>query len=179
MPTERGFTLVELVLAIAIVSIALLFVVMGVKRGGEQGNSALWQAKAVELANALMDEIHSKRYDENSALDSPCKAFAVSASLPDCSVTLGRDGAETRAVYNDSDDIHGFNTVDGGDTLEDLLGNDLESLRRYAGYGVSVAVGYAGGDFGRPTEDLKRITIDIFPPGQDNAVRFSAYRGNY
>ena len=173
MPTERGFTLIELVVTIAVLAIALLFVVQGGKRGAEQGNSALWQSKTLGLATALMDEIHSKRYDENTALDQPC-----SAALDPCSAVLGPEEASPE-LYDDSDDLHGFNSRDGGDSLNDLLGGDLAAQRRYAGYAVSVAVSYAGGDFGRSNEDLKRITLYIFPPGQSLSVAFSSYRGNY
>jgi len=178
MRTERGFTLIELVITIAVLAIALLFVAQGVKRGGEQGNSALWQVKTVELAMMLMDELHGQRYDEATALDQPCRDAGVTASLAPCGVTLGPEEA-SRDLYDDSDDLHGFNSRDGGDSLNDLLGGDLETQRKYAGYAVSVAVSYAGADFSRAPQDLKRITLYIFPPGQELSVAFSSYRGNY
>lgn len=179
MRIERGFTLVELVITIAIMAIALLFVVQGIKRGAEQGNSALWQVKAVQLAVALLDQQSSKRYDEASELDQPCRDSSVTApSLAVCSALLGPEEA-SRDLYDDVDDLHGFNSRDGGDNLNDLLGGDLEAQRQYAGYAVSVAVSYVGSDFGRASQDLKRVTLYIFPPGQDLSVAFSSYRGNY
>lgn len=61
-----GFTLIEIVMIIVVVSIAIptLLIVLG--QGARQGVNAELEVSATNVAQALMEEIRSKRWDENN-----------------------------------------------------------------------------------------------------------------
>jgi len=93
--TDKGFTLIEIVLIIVIVAIAIpaLLIILGQET--RQGVDAELQVKASNVAQALMEEIKTKSWDEN--LPIPPGAYS----------TLGIDGGETAgntSTYDDVDD---------------------------------------------------------------------------
>lgn len=100
---KKGFTLIEVVMIIVILGIIMpgimLYFITGVK------DSAIPQRRttAIFLAEALMEEIKSKRWDENTGVitfDSTCS----NATFP---ITTEE---ATRNLYDDVDDFHGLNT---------------------------------------------------------------------
>ena len=167
----RGFTLVELVVTLVVISIVLLGVTYALSFAFRHQSDGLWQAKAVTLAQSYVEEIMARRYDEATPLGGvpPCSP----ATLP-CT-GIGADG-EGRTGFDDVDDYHG---------LDEQPPLDSEGVPRadYAGYRVQVAVAYLTpaqvGDFALddPT-DAKRITVRVTPPGK-SAMAFSMLRANY
>jgi len=171
----KGFTLVELVITIAVLSIALLAVAQSLQFSAQFGADTLWQTKTVELVQAYADEIQTKRFDENTPVGG-VPACDSDASAASCSLTLGADATEQRSGgINDYDDVDDYNDLDKTPPV-DSQGN----LRTdYAGYRVRVTVSYAGTDLGLPNNsDAKLIAITITPPGQ-SSLPFSVYRGNF
>jgi MSHA pilin protein MshD len=63
---ECGFTLIELVVTMLIISIAALGVMYSLSLGLRHQSDAIWQPKAVALAGSYMEEILGRRYDEQS-----------------------------------------------------------------------------------------------------------------
>lgn len=94
---KRGFTLIEVIMIIVVVSIAIptLLIVLG--QGARQGVNAELEISATNVAQALMEEIKSKNWDQNSPI--PPGAYSI----------LGIDGGETAGIpstYNDVDDYN-------------------------------------------------------------------------
>ncbi len=168
--TVAGFTLVELVVTIAVMAIALLGVAYSLQFSAQHAADPLWQTKTVALVQAYSDEIFTKRYDELTPVGGvpACNPCTLAAKL-------GADDAEVRDggvnSFDDVDDYHGL----------DEQPRDAQGALRpaYAGYRMMVTVTYAGAALGLARdESAKQITLTVTPPGQQ-PLPFSVYRSNF
>ena len=178
--TIRGFTLVELVITIAVMSVALLGVAYSLQYSAQHGADTLWQTKTVELAQAYSDEIISKRFDELTPVGGVPSCGSCSAAS-----TFGRgkdDSTEVRGLLSGAA-TNNFDDVDDYHGLDDNPPIDAQGAVRseYAGYRVQVTVSYAGTELGLiDNHNAKRIQILVTPPITPlTAVPFSVYRSNY
>jgi MSHA pilin protein MshD len=187
-----GFTLVEMIVTIVILAIALVGISSMVSFGTSNSANTLVQTPAIALANAYIDEIMGRRFDERSAASglNPCSGFTggdrctldASAAPDYCASTLGRDGGEPlgeRDRYDDVDDYNGLSEGDGtGLAIADAEGNPRTD---YENFHVAVSVRYAGDDegLGLHCTDAKLITVTVTTRDQQDGWRFSVYRGNY
>lgn len=105
MKHNDGFTLLELILAIVVLAVGLTGTLIAFTKGIETSAYSQNAAVATVLAQDLMEEIRSKCWDQTAATTPPCNG-AVTPSA-----TLGPDGGETRATYNDVDDFKGLNNT--------------------------------------------------------------------
>jgi MSHA pilin protein MshD len=169
--SEAGFSLIEIVLTIAIIGVALTVMIAAWAQMAKRTGDPFFQAKAAFLGQAYIEEILTKRYDENTPVGG--LPACISAN---CSSILGPDthsngSTEPRSLFDDVDDYNGL--------VEAPSENALGVVRpEYDSYQVSITVSYAVGDFSRPTHTAKRIDVLVTPPGE-TALRFTAYRGNY
>ena len=163
--TQKGATLVELVMTIVIISVAIAGVVGAFSLIASRSADPLNQTRAVALAQLYMDEILARRYASASAPG----GGRVSVADADCG-SPGQDG-ESRETFDNVDDYNGLS--DGPPQ-----NGEADTLAGYSGFTVSVAVACAGSEVGLANHDAKRIDIQITDPsGQD--FRFTAYRGNF
>ncbi|MEH6649050.1 MAG: prepilin-type N-terminal cleavage/methylation domain-containing protein [Motiliproteus sp.] len=174
LSTSAGFTLIELVITIAVLSIALLTMAQSLKFSAEYGADTLWQTKAIELVQAYADEIQTKRFDHNSPVGGVPACGTASAA--NCSGVLGSESGESRGGgsnnFNDVDDYNGLNESPPLDSQGNIRSD-------YQGYRVEAGVSYAGNALGLASNsDAKLITITVTPSGQTPLV-FNVYRGNY
>lgn len=110
---DKGFTLIEIVMIIVIVSIAIpaLLIVLGQET--RQSVDAELQINAVNVGQAMMDEIRSKCWDETAVSGSTCTGTVTPSAIG----TDGAPGSETRTActgtsatpYDDVDDYNGYN----------------------------------------------------------------------
>ena len=168
---QTGVTLVELVISIILLSIAMVALMNAFSVSMLNSADPLWRNKTLKLAQLYLDEILAKNYDHTTPVGG--MPYVVS---PDCS-SLGPDGSESRATYNDVDDYHGLSG-----TPVSLIAA-LDST--YANYQVSVAVECKGDQVDAvnasnvvSSTQAKKITVTITPPGQ-SAIPFSVYKGNF
>lgn len=167
----RGFTLVELVVTMVVISIAVLAIGQALSFAFARQSDGLWQAKAVALAESYVEEILARRFDEAAPVGGvpPCAPSAIPCSA------AGADG-EPRAQFDDVDDYHGLNE-------QPPLDADGNPRAEYARYRVQVRVAYPdaaqqaalGLD---DATDAKLITVDVTPPGE-SVMSFRVVRGNY
>lgn len=170
----RGFTLVELVVTLVLLSIVAVAVLNALAFSVRHQSDALWQARAVALGESYLEEILGRRYDASTPIGGvpPCTV----ATTP-CSdvATLGADPAD-RALFETVSDYHG---------LVDAPPRDTEGNPRggYDSFQVEVAVRYATADeqaalgLDAPT-DAKHIEVRVTDRGEQTLV-FSAWRGNF
>lgn len=161
---QRGVSLIEMIFVIIILAVALVGIATTIAGGTSRSSDTLVEIQSIALAQAYLDEILGKRFDEGSASSGipPCRVDRDGmADLADgarrrCSEepedvsgsqrSFGPDGTETRATYDDVDDydglIEGLGQVSPNDTLKDANG---DARVGYDNYSVSVEVNYYDG----------------------------------
>lgn len=175
--SASGFTLIELVIGIVVLSLSFGVITTLILPASMQSVEQVHQIRAAELGQSLLNEILGRAFDENSDRD----GGRVRCGEPgrDCSTAMGPDGVgaakETRELFDDVDDYHGSD-------IEDALGATLGDL--YKGFVVEIIVcydrDYSGECDGVSTEkDLaKLIKISVTTP-QNNLIQFATYKVNF
>lgn len=179
---QRGFSLISIVLSIILMSFALLTVATALIPKSQQNVELIYSAKAAELGFAVMDEVLSRQFDQNSG---------PNGGLPECNSPtgelctpvkdLGKDtnpitgiDESNRTLFNDVDD---FNGLSGN--VQDVLGDNLGSV--YPNFSISIEVFYDSnldGIADTVSGNRKRIVVDVVDPSGQH-YPFSAFRGNF
>ena len=134
---EEGVTLVELIVAMVIVTVALAGVLSVMNFTTGHSADAVLQQQSVAIAEAYMEEITLKNYIDPDA-----------------------DGEANRALYDDVDDYNGL--TDNG--ARDQNGNAISGLENYS---VSVSVtGQNYGPSGLEVSGLKIAVTVTDPAGE-------------
>ncbi len=170
---QKGYSLIELVVTIALSSIVLAVFLQLFSRIQLQSTEPVFQVKAAELGQAYLEEIALKKFDHNSPSGNGIRCNESSTS---CSASLGVDQVspgvnETRANFNDIDDYNGLNNS----PPIDALGNTRTGFN---GYSVQVSVSYAGSDLGLDNSSMKKVEVTVTTP-DNTQYTFSQYRGNF
>lgn len=163
----RGFTLVEIIIALAVFAVALTAIVVAFNPSVTGASNPVLQVRAAELGQAYLEEILGKRFDENTPTGAQTRCGDGVA--PACSAALGAEG-ETRANYDDVDDYNGLS-----ETPTDPLGVTKD---RYSGFTVNVSVSYDGASLGLNNSDAKRIDVSVQRAGSPT-YNFSVYKTNF
>jgi MSHA pilin protein MshD len=182
----KGFTLVELVIGIVVFSIALGLFTSLIVPQAIKSVDPVFQVRAAELGQSLINEIASKSFDETSDRtggSTLCDAACIGIVL------LDADTGESRANYDDVDDYNGFVLPDSSGMFTNSLGNNmtLDGNSLYAGFSANVTVVYdadmngvadtnSGGDL--IVSNTKLITVTVTTPNGEDIV-FSTFRSNY
>ena len=170
---QQGFTLLELVFGIVVMSTVLLIMTGALFPQAERSTDPWFQVRSAELAQSMMNEILARRFDENSLVIGNLRCGEIGAGdcateteLTDCDTT--EEGTE-REFYDDVDD---FNCLDlTGNDITDIEGNELTNV--YKQFQVTVTVNYDA-----TYTDAKLITVTVTPPhGAD--VIYSSLKANY
>ena len=183
---QVGFTLIEIVAGIVVLSISLMIMTGALFPQARESTNPWFQVRSAELAQSFMNEILGKRFDENSPLVSGSPlcdedATACTDLTVDCPVTTRAEedivgGDYNRHLYDDVDDYHCFSAT--GDELKNLE-NSLDLDDVYKEFNVSVTVVYAGSDLSLDdNRKAKRITVTVTAPN-NQVIRYAAYRTNY
>ncbi len=165
---NRGYSLIELVITIALSSIVIVLFYSYMSQQQLRSVSPVIQVKAAQLAQAYLEEISLKRFDENSPAGNAQRCNSPAA--PACSGALGAEG-ESRAFYDDIDDYNGLADSPPRDALDNVRTG-------FTGFSVSASVTYAGGDFGFAAQDIKRVELTVTTP-EGSPFVFSQYKGNF
>ncbi len=168
---QNGFSLVELIVMIVVLSVALTGVTIAINEAVKQSPKPLVQTRAMELAQAYLDEILAKRFDEFSGQGGIPRCDSIDNAAQTCSNTMGNEEGGSRSLFDDVDDYHGLN-----DTPPVLASGT--SLANYGSYQVQITVGYNGSELGLTNRGAKRITVSVTTP-LGNVVPVSAYRVNF
>ncbi len=146
-------TLVELIVAIVVISIAVAGVLAALNQATRHGADPMVWEQAVAVAQSYLEEITLAAYAD-----------------PDGETGCGPETGETRATYDDVCDYNGLNDASGA---VDRNGNAITGLEAY-NVQVSVADGTLNGVTGRRIEVT--VTHDALP---DLQIRIAGWRMNY
>nr|WP_143562387.1 type II secretion system protein [Shewanella sp. UCD-KL12] len=174
---SQGFTLIELVVGMVVLSIALVLLTSMLFPQADRAAETLHRVRSAELAHSILNEIWSKRYDQNTNANGGTPACGAVArpelGLPagdDCTppVNFGPDAGETRNTFNDVDDYHGLTQA----SL--MLNSNNTYASEYPNYQLSVTVTYPN----NPNRNTKLIRIDVTTPSNE-VITYNAVRSNY
>lgn len=184
---QAGVTLIELVAVIVILAISLAGVTAAISSAMSRSSDVMLETRAVALAQSYLDEILSRRFDENSAPRGipPCRANCTDE------VNFGPDGGEIgRADFDDVDDYHGLDEGLGQiNPLQDAEGN---TRLEYENFRVRVNIRYLELGVGETEENLatalndltdiqdaKLITVTVSHVEQPDGWQFGVYKANF
>ena len=172
MDRQGGFTLIEVVVAIVVVGVAVAGLASLFVSSAGHSHEPYLRERALAVANAFMDEILNKRWDENTPLGGGCvnTGSAACASGP-APAGIGTEET-TRAAYDDIDD---YNAIVNQTPPQDA---DANAMPGYDGYSVSVNVTQPGAWNGVAGVDVKRIVVSVTASAGET-VSLTAYRLNF
>lgn len=169
--SQRGFTLIETVIVIVLVGAMMAGMTSLFMNNVGNSHRPFLRQRALAVANAYMDEIQRKQWNEATPLGGGCVNTGASCPTGPGVIAIGADG-ETRATYDDIDDYHGLNQS----PPQDSSGTDMPG---YAGYTVSVTVAQPGGSWNTiPAADVRLITVSV-TSSSNETISLSAYRVNF
>jgi len=179
----KGFTLVELVVGIVVFSIALVSFMSLVVPQAIRSVDPIYQIRASELGQSLLNEITSKSFDENSDRTGGATLCGAPSTTITCTDVddLGPDDDENRTGFDDVDDYHGLN-VSNSDIKNSLNQSIvLNDSFLYAGFSLNVNVVYdedMNGTADTAVSNTKLIIVTITTPNNED-ISFSSFRSNY
>jgi MSHA pilin protein MshD len=137
---QRGVTLIELVVAIVIVSIASIAILAAMSWTMQRGAEAMVRQQAVAVAEAYLEEI-----------------VLQPVAAP------GGAAPTSRASFNDEDEYNGLSDVGA----HDQYGNAIANL---TGYNVSVAVAQTTALTGITAANARQINVTVTDPNGATVV---------
>jgi len=180
LKASAGFTLLELIIGIVVFSIAMTMLSTLIMPLAQRSTEPVFQIRATKLANALLNEIGAKPYDEQSK---PWLGLGRCDEAIDCTLAgaLGPDlvgsTPESRDLFDDVDDYHGL-SIDGQHLFSGDQYGDL-----YFDYQLQVTVFYDGDFDGEKDSDInsraaKLVQVAVTTPSNET-LEFAIYRSNY
>lgn len=168
---SQGFTLVEAIVSMLVISVAALAMASSLGVAFSHSSDSLLFAKSGHLAQAYIEEIQARRYDEAAAPGG--KPSCAPSTIP-CSA-IGSDG-ETRTGFDDVDDYDGLDESPPRNSLDQVLTD-------YAGFRVQVSVSYASAAQVTAWQlddvsDAKVVDVSITSP-DGKSRSYSSVRANY
>ncbi len=159
--SQAGLSLIEAIIFILIIAVGLTGVISVYLYTTRHSADAMLSLKTVELSQAILDEIRSKGYDENTPAGGGCIGSGVDTACNSSTAfsTFGIDAGESRSRFDDVDDYHNLAYCGAGVTnppspcapgscpaspngFIDETGTSIEN--NYSGYSACIQVSYAG-----------------------------------
>lgn len=205
MRHQKGFTLIETVVFIVVVSVALAGIASLFRTNIQNSVTPLIRERALALAQAYMDEILAKRWDENTPVGGGCINTGASpdtctnycASIPTetqcnrskCTYNSGTSTCEPPASVSaamGTDGVSELNNRPLWNDLDDFTATPAQAqdingtaLPDYSGFSVNVAITKPAAAWnGVPADDVRRITVSVTSP-MDETITLIAYRVNF
>lgn len=154
---NRGFTLIEAIIFIVIVSVAVTAITLQFAQNVQTSAEPLIRQKGMAIAKRYLDQMQTVRWDENTPVGG---GTATSTSTP------GLDAGETctLSVLDDFDDFDCFNN----NALADGFSIDITVTN-----GTSI-----GAWDSVPANSYKRAVINVGTPTNET-LRLTIFRANY
>lgn len=166
-----GFTLIELIMFIVIVSVGLAGVLVAFNFAATKSADPLVQKQVLRVAEGTMQEILEKSYQNdpsdpnNASTTLGCTPFTTPQCLPNTPAQ--------RANYNDVDDYNGFSQT--GITQLD----GVTPVSGLSGYTVTISVNKTTATLGSLTGSTQVKQITVVVSRGSVSVTLVGYRTNY
>jgi MSHA pilin protein MshD len=175
---QRGFTLVELVLFIAIVGIAVAGVLGAYAYAARDSADPVIKKQALAIAESLLEEIQQMPFTYCDP-DDPLAPTAASPAACTTAEAIGPEAGETRysgsTPFDNVNDYHGYDTAaELPPGVKDVAGTPIPGLALYNA-SVTVANAALGG---LPASEGLLITVIVTGPGNVSAT-VDGYRTRY
>ncbi len=175
---QRGLSLIELVMALVIISVAVAGTLMVFNTTVRGSADPLVRKQALAVAEALLNEVLAQPYTYCDPQDPAYDAAPPPASAAACSgpsqATPGPTPGESRFSatnpYDNVGDYHGY-------TSTGFAGLDGAAVPGLADYTVSVSVTQAGATFSLPADAALRVAVRV--TGRGESVTLIGYRMRY
>ena len=172
----QGFTLIEMIAGIVIMAIAMTALTGVLFPQATRSVDPVYQVRAAELGQSLINEIMGKAFDENTDYNSGLRCGEAGADPCTAEDQLGPDDEDVDE-YDDVDDYHEYDQskaqLDGSDNYDEL----------YLNFTFEVEVTYDDDLDGDHDDDdsiliFKRVEVKVTTPGGQD-FKFVEYKGNY
>ena len=172
-----GATLIELVVTIAVVSIAVVVLMELTSRSTARSVDPMIQEQAVAIAHAYLAEVMNKGFCDPDALATAGQSCPVYCTGPVCGTcSPGSPNEPSRPLYDDICDYNGLSNVGA----VDQNGTPIPGLGRYdvsvqVSDDSSVNLNGLSGSAGQ----VARITVTVTHPDMQSPVKVTGFRTNY
>lgn len=177
-PPPRGFTLIELVIFIAIVATGVAGTLLAYDFSARSSADPVVRKQALAIAESLLEEIQQMPFTYCDPND-PAVSTAANAAACATPEAMGPEAGETRysaaTPFDNVNDYNGFNTAT--DALPGIRQIDGTLIAGLGGYNASVAVTQVALG-GIAATDSLRITVTVTGPANVTTA-VDGYRVRY
>ena len=177
---KKGFTLIEIILFIVVFTLGVVGLLTLFFNTLGRTSDPVVRDRGIQVAQSVMEEIFSKKWDENTP-NGGCKDEDFSSvCVPDNS-SIGPDSGENFETYDDIDDY-----VDTGTEYKKSKTWQSDNFTSTSGYNVNITVSYANvdgsGNISEETStktDYKMITVEVSGNGLNETYKLVAIKANF
>lgn len=171
---EEGLTLVELVIAIVVISVAVVGVLQVMRLVTRNSVDPQMRKQALAVAEAVLEEVELMPFTD-------CDPSNYLAGVSCTSEGMGPEPGETRGGASPFDNVNDYNSLTLAATSNDL--NNSGTVRIPVGYTAQIAVA-TDANLGPaasliPAADSLRITVTVTYNNGNDHVTLEGYRTRY
>ncbi|MBT9526408.1 MAG: prepilin-type N-terminal cleavage/methylation domain-containing protein, partial [Rhizobacter sp.] len=187
---QRGLSLIELVMAIMIISVSVAGVLMVFGNSVRNSADPMVRKQAVAIAEAMLNEVMAQPFTFCDPQDPANDAATPPASTAACTggVAGSQDGGNSGLLGPQPASEGRFNNTDPLDNVSDYNGYAMPSgiyglddgstvVPGLGGYAATVTVSRAGAGFGLADDAVLRIVVQVTRQG--DSVSLTGYRFRY
>jgi len=173
MKTQRGFTLIELIMFIVVISGALAGVLTVFIQATRGSADPQLRRQAMAIAESLLEEVQLMPFTYCDPDDAVAET-AVSAASCTTAEAMGPEAGETRTASPQFDNVNDYNGYTMTAGITSITGAAVPGLGAYSA-SVSVQAAALGSV---PSTDALRITVTVTGPG-GTQVKLEGWRTRF